>query len=154
MKQLKKIILSICIVSSIQAPSLDILQTIDTQQIPIDISAKDSQESQPQNIITFIPAKNKNISGSYWPAPAHVIMSPDGKPINSASAYIGNDSYSDVVQLEVLIEQSSPDSEIELLYLGYFINPESEAKIYLYGIKDEKDLNDEDFIIIEDDDED
>lgn len=122
----------------------------DTQQSSIDVASKTSQESQPQNIITFIPAKNKDISGSYWPAPAHVIMSPDGKPINSASAYIQNDSYSNVIESkELLPEVESPSSEIELLYLGYFNKPESEEKIYLYGTQDEKISDDDD-----DDDED
>ncbi|MBV8660956.1 MAG: hypothetical protein JO129_02325 [Candidatus Dependentiae bacterium] len=167
MKKLKKIVLSLCIVLSINfyvQQQADSQTEVNSQSVekattiiqnPCADSANilkssNSEKSQSTNIIPFISAQNNDVSGSYWPAPAHQIVSPDGKPINTASAYIENDTYSDVIELkELLPEIVSPSSEIELMYLGYFNKPESQEKIYLYGAKDKKDSDDDE----DDDDE-
>ena len=121
MKRLKCIILTICIVSSIH---FYMRQLADDE--PQDISIKDGDNDSV--ILFFTETDDDTPSGQYWPASQTM----------HASAYIDDDSYSDVTQSkEPLIHQSEP-------YLGYFIDTTSKEKFYLYATKDLIEPDDED----------
>jgi len=89
------------------------------------------------HIIPFITTVEEYPNGQYWPMPQTPIIDAEQNPINSSSAYIGKKSFSEITESKILIPEQ------QTLYLGYFINPQSQEKIYLYGIED-KELEEED----------
>jgi hypothetical protein len=113
----------------------------------------DVHDDEPNNVIYFFtqeddPEEN-NPSGQYWQSKVTILD--HDKPINSASAYIGSHSYSDVT------EEKNQLPHEEIRYLGYFTDPTSQTPIYLYGVKDkiiENDAQEDTIIIPDDDDED
>lgn len=74
-------------------------------------------------------------SGQYWPAQDRHYLN-DKIEINSASAYIDDQSYSEITQ--EFIQQE----EKRHRYLGHFKDPKSDKIIYLYGTKDKYTPND------------
>jgi hypothetical protein len=148
MKQLQYIILLVCIATSIHA---------DVQQVDNKVDAKNysfipesTKNINPDTVIYFFAQDDddndaNNPSGRYWPAETTTL---NGKLISSASAYIGDATYSDVVEEKSLL----PDQELR--FLGYFTNKKSEETIYLYGTKDTKTPNDANEETVTDDDDD
>ncbi len=108
--------------------------------------------SQPDTVIIFFaqnddPDTDKP-SGRYWPSDSIITM--QGKSINSASAYIGDNSYS-----EVTVEKNLLPNQ-ELRYLGHFIDTPSGDMMYVYGTKDHiipNDANEETLVLSDDSDE-
>lgn len=88
------------------------------------------EKSASEHAIIFMTQEEDYPEGEYYPAQHIIILDHDNKqPINSASAYIGDDSYSEIIEQKNIIPHEEPH------YLGYFINDNDET-IYLYGIKD------------------
>lgn len=130
MQKIQTIIFAICIISSIN------IQTNDAPQQFADDKQILSDSMKPDTIILFATEDNNHPSGEYWPSPKITVLGPNGKPINSSSAYIGDTGYSDISEEKIL----QPNQESH--YLGYFIDVKSHETIYLYGIKDNKTSND------------
>lgn len=105
---------------------------------------------EPDNIIHFFTQADDpdtdQPSGRYWPVTQPI--QDHGKTINTASAYIGHESFSEIC------EEKNQLPHQELHYLGYFVRPTTNEIVYLYGKKDEHVDNDINEETITDDDDD
>ena len=129
MKRLQSITFLICILACMQ-----VVYTEEQTEHTTDKNTSNVVMSEPtiaalsNNTIAFTTESEDDPIGEYCPA-VNVIIGPDNMPINNASAYIGDDSYSDIVEEKVVIPHQA------IHYLGYFINNKNET-IHLYGTKD------------------
>ncbi len=158
MKRLQSMILLFCIANwiNLYASSTETAtQEQESVQLDTPSDTKEDtimQNAEPDTIIHFFTQDDNHDtdtpSGTYWPADSIIMM--HGKLINSASAYIGDTSYSEVTEEKNLLPHQ------ESHYLGYFIHPTSGDTIYLYGIKDKNIANDanEETVVNHDNDDD
>lgn len=130
MQRIKAIIFALAIIASINTQANNFSQHVADEQQDL------SETNKPDTIILFTTEDDDHPSGEYWPSPKIAVLGPDGKPVNSSSAYIGDIGYSDIWEEKIFQENQ------ESHYLGYFIDTKSNEKIYLYGIKDKKTSND------------
>jgi len=155
MKQLQFILFSILIASSVYVHVTQQADDKSDEKVTLNSSKKKEEfvdqkiddvkkdssitkESQPDNIIFFITQDdedNNKPSGQYWPA-QDIFVEDVSLHSKAASAFIADDSYSNVIEEKKLIPEKQSH------YLGYFTHPKTEEIIYLYGTKDKKDKPD------------
>lgn len=129
MKRLQSITFLVCILACMQIVYTEeqAEHTIDEKTSNV-VTPEPTATTLPNNAIAFTTEIEDHPTGEYCPA-INIIIGPDNMPINNASAYIGDDSYSDIIEEKDIIPHQA------IHYLGYFTNDKDEI-IHLYGTKD------------------
>ncbi len=127
---------------------------IGVMTISLTAESNTNEPNKGATIIVFQTTDPQHPTGEYWPTTKKNSINNDGTVQSHASAYIDNDGYSNVIESDSMRPQEKVAEEaIEIIdneniqepimvYLGYFIDPVHNKKIYLYGIKDSAITND------------